>query len=144
MLRVDLYTGEHNRTLVVYDEGGQAARRPGYADADTVWRSDAELFEKLVTGESQPVAALLRNDATLSGDVTLFLAFGGSSRRRRTRVTLGPWMRWNRRRRREGIDQHPGRQTRSCCPTGAVTSSRRWTNRPGSSPSTRDSCPPGC
>ncbi|MEV0001683.1 SCP2 sterol-binding domain-containing protein [Micromonospora sp. NPDC050980] len=75
VLRVDLYTGEHTDHWVVTLRSGRPVAAPGYAEADTVWRSDAELFERLVTGESQPVAALLRNDATLSGDVELFLAF---------------------------------------------------------------------
>lgn len=75
VLRVDLYTGEHTEHWVVTLRAGKPIAARDYAEADAVWRCDTELFEKLVTGESQPVAALLRNDATLSGDVTLFLAF---------------------------------------------------------------------
>ncbi|MBU8855853.1 MULTISPECIES: SCP2 sterol-binding domain-containing protein [unclassified Micromonospora] len=75
VLRVDLYTGSHTEHWLVTLRAGNPVAGRGYAEADTVWRSDAALFEKLVTGESQPIAALLRNDATLSGDVTVFLAF---------------------------------------------------------------------
>ncbi|MFC3499439.1 SCP2 sterol-binding domain-containing protein [Micromonospora krabiensis] len=75
VLRVDLYTGEHTEHWVVTMRSGVPTAARGYAAADTVWRSDVALFETLVTGGSQPVAAVLRNEATLSGDVMLFLAF---------------------------------------------------------------------
>lgn len=42
---------------------------------DAVWQSSATLFDQLVTGEAQSIAAMLRNETTLSGNVLLFLAF---------------------------------------------------------------------
>ncbi|GAB3952061.1 SCP2 sterol-binding domain-containing protein [Micromonospora vulcania] len=43
--------------------------------ADAIWYSSAALFDRLITGEAQGVAAVLRNESTFSGNVVLFLAF---------------------------------------------------------------------
>ena len=51
----------------------QVSRERGPADA--IWYSSAALFDRLITGEAQGVAAVLRNESTFSGNVVLFLAF---------------------------------------------------------------------
>lgn len=43
--------------------------------ADAVWESSLELFDRLATGRAQALAAMLRNDTTLRGDLLLFLTF---------------------------------------------------------------------
>nr|WP_204343244.1 SCP2 sterol-binding domain-containing protein [Micromonospora terminaliae] len=43
--------------------------------ADAVFTVSADLFEGLVTGREQGLAAVLRNEATFSGNVALFLVF---------------------------------------------------------------------
>ncbi|MEU4478324.1 SCP2 sterol-binding domain-containing protein [Micromonospora sp. NPDC023966] len=43
--------------------------------ADAVFTVSADLFEDLVTGRQAGMAAVLRNEATFSGNVVLFLVF---------------------------------------------------------------------
>ncbi|WDZ85546.1 SCP2 sterol-binding domain-containing protein [Micromonospora cathayae] len=43
--------------------------------ADAVMYSSPDLFDRLVTGEAQAIAAMLRNETTFSGNVLLFLVF---------------------------------------------------------------------
>lgn len=43
--------------------------------ADAIWYSSEDLFERLVTGRAQGLAAVLRNESAASGDITLFLVF---------------------------------------------------------------------
>ncbi|MFC0030886.1 SCP2 sterol-binding domain-containing protein [Micromonospora chaiyaphumensis] len=43
--------------------------------ADAVFTVSADLFEELITGREQGMAAVLRNEATFSGNVVLFLVF---------------------------------------------------------------------
>ncbi|MET7960810.1 SCP2 sterol-binding domain-containing protein [Micromonospora zamorensis] len=74
-LQIDL--GSDHRTehwLVRMRPGSvQVSRERGPADA--IWFSSAALFDRLITGEAQSVAAVLRNESTFSGNVVLFLAF---------------------------------------------------------------------
>ncbi|MCG5468764.1 SCP2 sterol-binding domain-containing protein [Micromonospora sp. LAH09] len=74
-LQIDL--GSDHRTehwLVRMRPGSvQVTRERGPADA--IWFSSAALFDRLITGEAQGVAAVLRNESTFSGNVVLFLAF---------------------------------------------------------------------
>ncbi|WP_433648862.1 SCP2 sterol-binding domain-containing protein [Micromonospora zamorensis] len=74
-LQIDL--GSDHRTehwLVRMRPGSvQVSRERGPADA--IWFSSAALFDRLITGEAQGVAAVLRNESTFSGNVVLFLAF---------------------------------------------------------------------
>ncbi|MGC5308492.1 SCP2 sterol-binding domain-containing protein [Micromonospora zamorensis] len=74
-LQIDL--GSDHRTehwLVRMRPGSvQVSRERGPADA--IWYSSAALFDRLITGEAQSVAAVLRNESTFSGNVVLFLAF---------------------------------------------------------------------
>ncbi|MET8833399.1 SCP2 sterol-binding domain-containing protein [Micromonospora sp. NPDC004540] len=74
-LQLDLTTG--NRTehwfLVMAPGSIQVSREQ--LPADAVFTVSADLFEGLVTGREQGLAAVLRNEATFSGNVVLFLVF---------------------------------------------------------------------
>ncbi|MCO1596585.1 SCP2 sterol-binding domain-containing protein [Micromonospora sp. RHAY321] len=75
-LQIDLATDEQTTEhwLVRMRPGTvEVSRNRGPADA--IWYSSAALFDRLVTGEAQGVAAVLRNESTFSGNVVLFLAF---------------------------------------------------------------------
>ncbi|MFF4878352.1 SCP2 sterol-binding domain-containing protein [Micromonospora sp. NPDC000668] len=75
-LQIDLGTDDQTTEhwLVRMRPGSvQVSRNRGPADA--IWYSSTALFDRLVTGEAQGVAAVLRNESTFSGNVVLFLAF---------------------------------------------------------------------
>ncbi|MFI2646781.1 MULTISPECIES: SCP2 sterol-binding domain-containing protein [Micromonospora] len=74
-LQVDLTTG--NRTEHWYLEVAPGAVRVTREQlpADAVFTISAELFEELATGRQAGMAAVLRNEATFSGNVMLFLVF---------------------------------------------------------------------
>ncbi|RLP91812.1 MULTISPECIES: SCP2 sterol-binding domain-containing protein [unclassified Micromonospora] len=74
-LQIELTTGDLTEHWLVRMRPGfvQVGRHRGPADA--IWYSSAVLFDRLVTGEAQGVAAVLRNESTFSGNVVLFLAF---------------------------------------------------------------------
>ncbi|MER7893667.1 SCP2 sterol-binding domain-containing protein [Micromonospora sp. NPDC094482] len=74
-LQIELSTDdETDHWLVVMRPGTvEVSRHRGPADA--LWYSSADLFDRLVRGEAQGVAAVLRNESTFSGNVVLFLAF---------------------------------------------------------------------
>ncbi|MDG4761752.1 SCP2 sterol-binding domain-containing protein [Micromonospora sp. WMMD710] len=74
-LQIDL--GTENQT-----EHWRIRMRPGSVEvnrsrgpADAIWYSSTELFDRLIVGKAQAVAAVLRNESTFSGNVVLFLAF---------------------------------------------------------------------
>ncbi|MEV4767275.1 SCP2 sterol-binding domain-containing protein [Micromonospora chokoriensis] len=74
-LQIDLGTDHQTEHWLVRMRPGsvQVSRERGPADA--IWYSSAALFDRLVSGEAQSVAAVLRNESTFSGNVVLFLAF---------------------------------------------------------------------
>ncbi|MEH1169579.1 hypothetical protein V6V47_29785 [Micromonospora sp. CPCC 205539] len=74
-LQIDLATDHWTEHWLVRMRPGivQISRNRGPADA--IWFSSAALFDRLVTGEAQGVAAVLRNESTFSGNVVLFLSF---------------------------------------------------------------------
>ena len=74
-LQIDLGIDHQTEHWLVRMRPGavQASRERGPADA--IWYSSAALFDRLITGEAQGLAAVLRNESTFSGDVVLFLAF---------------------------------------------------------------------
>ncbi|MET8363343.1 SCP2 sterol-binding domain-containing protein [Micromonospora sp. NPDC005194] len=74
-LQIDLGTDHRTEHWLVRMRPGavQASRERGPADA--IWFSSSALFDRLITGEAQALAAVLRNESTFSGDVVLFLAF---------------------------------------------------------------------
>ncbi|GAB3362086.1 SCP2 sterol-binding domain-containing protein [Micromonospora halotolerans] len=74
-LQLDLTTG--NRTehwfLEIAPESVRVSREQ--LPADAIFTVSADLFEGLVTGREAGMAAVLRNEATFSGQVVLFLLF---------------------------------------------------------------------
>ncbi|MDO3703870.1 SCP2 sterol-binding domain-containing protein [Micromonospora sp. C28SCA-DRY-2] len=74
-LQIELTNGDGTDHWLVRMRPGaiEVSRQRGPADA--IWYSSEELFERLVTGRAQGVAAVLRNESTFSGNVVLFLAF---------------------------------------------------------------------
>ncbi|MEV4197194.1 SCP2 sterol-binding domain-containing protein [Micromonospora globbae] len=74
-LQIDLTTGGLTEHWLVRMRPGAVAVGRERGPADAIWYSSAELFERLVTGQAQGVAAVLRNESTFSGNVVLFLAF---------------------------------------------------------------------
>ncbi|MEV1154012.1 SCP2 sterol-binding domain-containing protein [Micromonospora chokoriensis] len=74
-LQIDLGTDHQTDHWLVRMRPGsvQVSRERGPADA--IWYSSAALFDRLISGEAQSVAAVLRNESTFSGNVVLFLAF---------------------------------------------------------------------
>jgi len=75
-LQIDLADG--NRTehwYVTLAPGSAQVSQEEQRQADGVLTLSSELFEKLVTGREAGMAAVLRNEATFSGHVVLFLAF---------------------------------------------------------------------
>ncbi|MDG4835406.1 SCP2 sterol-binding domain-containing protein [Micromonospora sp. WMMD967] len=74
-LQIDLGSDHQTEHWLVHMRPGsvQVSRERGPADA--IWYSSAALFDRLISGEAQSVAAVLRNESTFSGNVVLFLAF---------------------------------------------------------------------
>ncbi|MGY0007366.1 SCP2 sterol-binding domain-containing protein [Micromonospora sp. I033] len=74
-LQLDLTTG--NRTEHWYLEMAPGVVRVSREQlpADAVFTVSADLFERLVTGREAGMAVVLRNEATFSGNVVLFLVF---------------------------------------------------------------------
>ncbi len=74
-LRIDLADDGRTQHWVRRRRLGAVDVDQGRVDADAIWYSSMDLFDRLVTGRAQSVAALFRNESTFSGRVVLFLAF---------------------------------------------------------------------
>ncbi|TDB74850.1 SCP2 sterol-binding domain-containing protein [Micromonospora sp. KC723] len=74
-LQIALTTDHHTDYWLLRLAPHQAVVTRGRGPADAVLSSSAEFFERLVTGRAQGISAVLRNEATFSGNVLLFLAF---------------------------------------------------------------------
>jgi len=74
-LRIDLDVDHRTEHWLVTMTPGAVAVTRESAEADAVWKCELDLFADLVSGRSQSIAAVLRNEATVSGEVSLFLAF---------------------------------------------------------------------
>ncbi|SCG53952.1 SCP2 sterol-binding domain-containing protein [Micromonospora inositola] len=74
-LQIALATGNRTDHWLVELAPGSARVTHGRGPADAVWNSSPDLFERLVTGRAQAIAAVFRNEATFSGNVVLILAF---------------------------------------------------------------------
>ncbi|MBQ0904043.1 SCP2 sterol-binding domain-containing protein [Micromonospora sp. U21] len=74
-LQIDLTTGDRTEHWLVRMRPGSVHVSRHRGPADAIWYSSMALFDRLVTGEAQGVAAVLRNESTFSGNVVLFLAF---------------------------------------------------------------------
>ncbi|MEH1011946.1 SCP2 sterol-binding domain-containing protein [Micromonospora sp. CPCC 206060] len=73
-LRIDLVEGHRTEHWYVTFAPGQAQVSRDEQVADAILTVPTDLFDEFVTGRSRPNAAVLRNDATVSGDIRLFLA----------------------------------------------------------------------
>ncbi|MEU5906467.1 SCP2 sterol-binding domain-containing protein [Micromonospora sp. NPDC047467] len=74
-LQIDLSTGQQTEQWMVRMQPGTVRISRERGPADAIWSCDAALFDRLITGEAQGIAAVLRNESTFSGNVVLFLAF---------------------------------------------------------------------
>ncbi|WBB66198.1 SCP2 sterol-binding domain-containing protein [Micromonospora sp. WMMD812] len=74
-LQIDLDTGDRTDHWLVRMRPGSVRVSRDRGPADAIWFSSMDLFDRLVCGEAQGVAAVLRNESTFSGNVVLFLAF---------------------------------------------------------------------
>ncbi|TCB99083.1 hypothetical protein E0H26_06670 [Micromonospora zingiberis] len=74
-LRIDLSDGHSTAHWVIRMRPGNAEVSQGPDEADAIWYCGVDLFERLVTGRAQALAALFRNESTYTGNVVLLLAF---------------------------------------------------------------------
>ncbi|MET8203506.1 SCP2 sterol-binding domain-containing protein [Micromonospora taraxaci] len=74
-LQIDLGTDHQTEHWLVRMRPGSVLVSRERGPADAIWYSSAALFDRLISGEAQGVAAVLRNESTFSGNVVLFLAF---------------------------------------------------------------------
>jgi hypothetical protein len=74
-LQIDLSTGNRTDHWLIQMRPGEAVVTHARGTADALWHSSADLFERLASGRTQAIAAVLRNESTFSGNVVLFLAF---------------------------------------------------------------------
>ncbi len=72
-LRFDLAAGESTEHWLVSVERGDVTVSREHAEADCVLSSDRTLFDGVVRGEVNPMAALLRGALTVTGRVELFI-----------------------------------------------------------------------
>ncbi|MFI7429780.1 SCP2 sterol-binding domain-containing protein [Micromonospora sp. NPDC049836] len=72
-LRFDLHEGAHTTHWLLEIDRGRLRVRQQDQEADTVVGADPRLFGELVTGEENAIAALLRGDMTVTGDLRLVL-----------------------------------------------------------------------
>ena len=74
-VRLDLRRGKRTERRLVSVDGGDIAVSRTNAPADAVVRMDEALFEALVRGEANAMAAMLRGALTIEGDRGLLLLF---------------------------------------------------------------------
>ncbi|MFD0783742.1 SCP2 sterol-binding domain-containing protein [Micromonospora azadirachtae] len=75
-LQIDLsMTGGLTEHWLVMMRPGAVMVTRQQGPADAIWYSSTDLFERMVRGQAQGIAAVLRNESTFSGNVVLFLVF---------------------------------------------------------------------
>ncbi|MEU3456404.1 SCP2 sterol-binding domain-containing protein [Micromonospora sp. NPDC006766] len=72
-LRFDLHEGAQTTHWLLQIDRGNLQVRQEDREADTVVGSAPRLFDELVTGQENAIAALLRGDMTVAGDLRLLL-----------------------------------------------------------------------
>ncbi|MEV0153338.1 SCP2 sterol-binding domain-containing protein [Micromonospora sp. NPDC050686] len=72
-LRFDLHQGAQTTHWLLEIDRGKLRVDQEDREADTVVGADPRLFDALVSGGENPIAALLRGDMTVSGDLRLVL-----------------------------------------------------------------------
>ena len=84
--RFDIVDGSRTRRWVVSVDKGDISVSAGGAEATCVMRADKAVFDKVVTGRLNAVAAVLRGDLEVEGDWRLLVRmqrlFPGPRRRR--------------------------------------------------------------
>ncbi|MGN9810637.1 SCP2 sterol-binding domain-containing protein [Micromonospora sp. BQ11] len=73
-LQIDLSRGNETIHWLVRMGPGRIEVSQARGPADAIWYNSEDLFERLVTGRAQAIAAVLRNESTYSGNVSLFFA----------------------------------------------------------------------
>jgi putative sterol carrier protein len=74
-VRFDLADGERtDHWLVTVVRGEASVSREG-ADADCVIRAGKELFDRMASGEANAMAAILRGELAVEGDLGLLILF---------------------------------------------------------------------
>jgi putative sterol carrier protein len=74
-LRVELTNGETTERWLVAAENGDLHVSHGNAKPDCTVRTSEDVFEKLVRGEDNPMAAFLRGAVLVEGDSELLVLF---------------------------------------------------------------------
>lgn len=86
-VRFDVVDGKRVRRWLVSVDNGDLAVTAGRGDPSCVMRADKSVFDKVVTGRLNGVAAVLRGDITVEGDWRLLVRiqrlFPGRPRGRR-------------------------------------------------------------
>jgi putative sterol carrier protein len=72
--RFEIVDGRRTRRWRVVVERGDIAVEPGAGDADCVIRAERRLFERVVSGRANAVAAVLRGDIAVEGDWRMLVA----------------------------------------------------------------------
>ncbi|MEU8262373.1 SCP2 sterol-binding domain-containing protein [Micromonospora sp. NPDC048999] len=72
-LRFDLQQGAQTTHWLLQIDRGDLQVRQENREADTIVGSAPRLFDELVTGRENAIAALLRGDMTVAGDLRLLL-----------------------------------------------------------------------
>ena len=87
--RFDIVDGRKTRRWLVTVDKGSVGVTSGNAEASCVIRADKAIFDKVVSGQLNAVAAVLRGDVQVEGDWRLLVRmqrlFPGPRRRRRPR-----------------------------------------------------------
>ena len=72
-MRFDLHEGAHTTHWLLEIDRGKLRVRQQDQEADTVVGTDPRFFDELVSGQENAIAALLRGDMTVTGDLRLVL-----------------------------------------------------------------------
>ena len=74
-MRIDVAdNGRTDRWFVAIDDGNVKVSKRNQA-ADSTIHVDKRLFDRIATGEANPVTAFLRGEASLEGDWNLLILF---------------------------------------------------------------------
>ncbi|MFI9641710.1 SCP2 sterol-binding domain-containing protein [Micromonospora sp. NPDC051925] len=74
-LRIDLTNSDRTDHWLVHLGPGRVTVQRDRGPADAIWTSSADLFERMIRGQAHSLSAVLRNEATFSGNVALLLFF---------------------------------------------------------------------
>jgi hypothetical protein len=74
-VRVDLAVGKSTQRWLVSVSNGDVAVSRRNGSADCVLRADKRLFDKLVTGDANAIAAMLRGALAVEGHIELLVLF---------------------------------------------------------------------